>query len=72
METWWRMEEKDSGVYVQSEIVSLTRNIPVGLGWMVGPFVTAVPKESMTFTLEATRKAVLKQLRSNNSSGLVR
>ncbi|PYU03932.1 MAG: hypothetical protein DMG34_11785, partial [Acidobacteria bacterium] len=41
METWWRMEEKDHGVYVQSEVVSLTRNIPVGLGWMIGPFVTA-------------------------------
>jgi hypothetical protein len=72
METWWRTEEKDNGVYVQSEIVSLTRSIPTGLGWMVGPFVTTVPKESLTFTLEATRKAVLKQVRSNNSSGLVR
>ena len=31
METWWRMEEKDAGVYVQSEVVSLTRDIPTGL-----------------------------------------
>jgi hypothetical protein len=69
---WWRMEEKDQGVYVQSEVVSLTRNIPVGLGWMIGPFVTAVPKESLTFTLEATRKAVLARLGASNSSGLVR
>ena len=61
METWWRMEEKNEGVYVQSEVVSLTRNIPAGLGWMIGPFVTSVPKESLTFTLEATRKAVLAQ-----------
>jgi hypothetical protein len=67
METWWRMEEKDNGVYVQSEVVSLSRNIPVGLGWMIGPFVTAVPKESLTFTLEATRKAVLAQLHAKNS-----
>ena len=58
METWWRMEERDSGVYVQSEVVSLTRNIPAGLGWLIGPFVTSIPKESLTFTLEATRKAV--------------
>jgi hypothetical protein len=67
METWWRMEEKDNGVYVQSEVVSLSRNVPAGLGWMIGPFVTAVPKESLTFTLEATRKAVLAQLRGKNS-----
>ena len=58
METWWRMEERDGGVYVQSEVASLTRNIPTGLGWMIGPFVMSIPKESLTFTLEATRKAV--------------
>jgi hypothetical protein len=67
METWWRMEEKDNGVYVQSEVVSLTRDIPIGLGWMVGPFVTAVPKESLTFTLEATRKAVLATMHANST-----
>jgi hypothetical protein len=59
METWWRMEERDGGVYVQSEVASLTRDIPTGLGWLVGPFVTSIPKETLAFTLEATRKAVL-------------
>jgi hypothetical protein len=59
METWWRMVEGDGGVYVQSEVVSLTRNIPTGLAWLVGPFVTSIPKESLAFTLEATRKAVV-------------
>ena len=58
METWWRMEEGDGGVYVQSEVASLTRSIPTGLGWMIGPFVTDIPKETLTFTLEATRRAV--------------
>ncbi len=58
METWWRMEERDGGVYVQSEVASLTRDIPAVLRWMIGPFVTGIPKESLTFTLEATRKAV--------------
>ena len=58
METWWRMEEEAGGVYVQSEVVSLTRDIPTGLGWLIGPFVTSIPKETLTFTLEATRKAV--------------
>jgi hypothetical protein len=58
METWWRMEERDGGVYVQSEVVSLTRDIPAGLGWLIGPFVTSIPKETLTFTLQATRRAV--------------
>jgi hypothetical protein len=68
METWWRMEEKDNGVYLQSEVVSLSRDIPAGLGWMIGPFVTAVPKESLTFTLQATKRAVLSRLRAKNSN----
>ena len=62
METWWRLEESDGGVYVQSEVVSLTRDIPTGLGWMIGPFVTSIPKETLQFTLGATRKAVASRL----------
>jgi hypothetical protein len=59
METWWRMEERDGGVYVQNEVLSLTRDIPTGLGWMIEPFITNIPKETLDFTLQATRKAVL-------------
>jgi hypothetical protein len=66
METWWRMEERDGGVYVQSEVASLTRDIPTGFGWMIGPFVTGIPKETLTFTLEATRKAVRARKRTVN------
>lgn len=58
METWWRMEERDGGVYVQSEVVSLTRDIPTVLKWLIEPFVTSVPKETLSATLVATRKAV--------------
>jgi len=69
METWWRMEERDGGVYVQSEVASLTRDIPTGLGWMIKPFVTGIPKESLTFTLEATRKAVESRRKGAGSTG---
>jgi len=60
METWWQMQEGegDGGVYVQSEVASLTRDIPTGLGWMIKPFITSIPKETLKFTLEAARKAV--------------
>jgi hypothetical protein len=58
MDTWWRVVERDGGVYVQSEVVSLTRDIPTGVGWIVKPFVTSIPQESLEFTMEATRKAV--------------
>jgi hypothetical protein len=64
METWWRMIEADGGVYVQSEVASLTRDIPAGLAWLIGPFVTSIPKESLAFTLEATRKTVAAKSRN--------
>jgi len=59
METWWRMDERDGGVYVQNQVVTLTRDIPTGLGWLIEPFITKIPKETLEFTLDATRKAVV-------------
>jgi hypothetical protein len=59
METWWRMEERDGGVYVQNQVVTLTRDIPTGLAWLIEPYITNIPKETLEFTLQATRKAVL-------------
>jgi hypothetical protein len=61
METWWRLEERDGGVYVQNQVVTLTRDIPTGLGWLIEPFITKIPRETLDFTLQATRKAVLDQ-----------
>jgi hypothetical protein len=58
LNTYWRFVERDGGVYVQCESVTLTRGIPFGLGWAVGPFVTSVPRESLEFTLDTTRKAL--------------
>jgi len=54
------VEERDSGAYVQCESVSLSRGIPTGLGWLIEPFVTSVPRESLEFTLQALRSALLK------------
>jgi hypothetical protein len=59
LNTYWRFLERDGGTYIQCESISLTRGIPFGLGWAVGPFVTSIPKESLTFTLEKTRKTLL-------------
>lgn len=61
MNTYWRFEEKDGGTYVESQSISLSRDIPAGLGWLIGPYVTSVPRESLTFTLYTTRSAVLKR-----------
>jgi hypothetical protein len=53
LNSYWSYEERDGGLYVQIETVSMTRSIPRGLGWAVGPFVQSVPRESLEFTLSA-------------------
>lgn len=56
LNTYWRVQARDEGVYIHCESVSLSRAIPIGLGWLIGPFVTGIPRESLTFTLETTRR----------------
>jgi hypothetical protein len=53
LNTYWSYEEREGGLVVQVESVSLTGSIPTGLGWLVGPFVESVPRESLEFTLRA-------------------
>jgi hypothetical protein len=58
LNSYWRLEERDGGVYVQCESISLTRGIPFGVGWIVRPFVTSIPRETLEFTLETTRRVL--------------
>jgi hypothetical protein len=60
--TYWRFLERDGGTYVQCEAISLTRGIPLGFGWLIGPFVTSIPRESLAFTLETTRATLARRL----------
>jgi len=59
LNSYWRFDERDGGVYVQLEAISLTRDIPRGLAWLIGPFVTSIPKESLEFTLTRTREGLV-------------
>jgi hypothetical protein len=56
--SYWKFEEKDGGVYIECESISLTRDIPTSLGWLIRPFVTSIPKESLEMTMGSTRAAL--------------
>jgi hypothetical protein len=58
--SYWRVFERDGGTYVQCESISLTRDIPLGFGWLIRPFVTSIPRESLEFTLTTTRNSLRK------------
>ena len=58
LNTYWSYEEREGGLYLQIEAVSLTRSIPSGLGWAIGPYIESIPRESMEFTLNSARQAL--------------
>ena len=58
--SYWRFEERDGGVYLECEAVSLTRDIPTGFGWLIEPIIRDLPKDSLMRTLEGTRQALKK------------
>jgi hypothetical protein len=63
LNTYWRFEEKDGGVFVQCEVLSLTRDIPFGLAWLIKPLVTKIPKQSLDRALGRTREVVLEKMK---------
>ncbi len=56
--TYWRFQERDGGVYLECEAISLTRDIPTGLGWLIEPIIRELPRDSLVKTLEATRRSL--------------
>jgi hypothetical protein len=59
LNTYWRLEERDGGVCVESRSISLSRTPPFGLGWLFNPIISSLPGGSLSRLLIATRKAVL-------------
>jgi hypothetical protein len=53
-------EERPEGSIEQCESVSLSRGVPFGLSWIVKPFVTSVPRETLAFTLGKVRAGLVR------------
>jgi hypothetical protein len=56
--SYWRYEERDGGTWVECEAISLTRDLPTGLGWLIEPIIRSLPRESLASTLRETRASV--------------
>ncbi|MBV9225389.1 MAG: hypothetical protein JOY85_15255 [Acidobacteriaceae bacterium] len=54
---YWSLENYRGGVLGECRTLSLSRDIPEGLAWAVGPYVQKTPYESLLSTLRGTRKA---------------
>jgi hypothetical protein len=58
LNSYWRFEGRDGGTWVECEAISLSRDIPVGLGWMIQPIIQDLPKQSLQNTLRESREAL--------------
>ena len=58
LNTYWSFLEVPDGLLIECEAISLTRDVPAGLGWLVAPVIQDMPRDSLKFTLTATRNAL--------------
>jgi hypothetical protein len=56
LNTYWFVEPQPGGVFLECQSLTLTRSIPFGLGWIVGPFVKSIPKDSLKELVDGTRR----------------
>jgi hypothetical protein len=63
-----RYEERDGGVYLELEVIALTRDIPASVRWLINPVVNRLSINSLTTTLQQTREAV-NSMRNNTERG---
>lgn len=59
---YWRLEERDGGVYIQLESVGLSRGVPTGLGWLIDPLLGSIPRGTLSSLLGAARAAIRNRL----------
>ena len=58
-----RLEQRDGGVYVELETMSLSRGIPIEVRWLIKPLTDELPRKMMTDILDETRAAVQRPVR---------
>jgi hypothetical protein len=72
LNSYWRIEEMDGGVYIQNESITLTRTVPAFLAWLIDPLTKSIPRGVLLDMLTDTQKAVLKASTTSKQSALSR
>ncbi len=66
LNSYWLLEPRQEGLYLECRAVSLSRDIPTGLNWIIKPMVSGVPRDSLQSTLTAARKALCPNKRGDS------
>ena len=62
LNSYWSFRRVRGGLQMECEAVSLTRDVPPGLGWLIKPIIGNLPRETLEFTLRATKNALAENL----------
>jgi len=61
LNSYWSFTRVHGGLQIECEAVSLTRDVPPGLGWLITPIIADLPREELGFTMGATRNALIEK-----------
>lgn len=65
-----RLEQRDGGVYIEMEMISLSRGIPIEFQWLIKPLIEHMPRTIMLETLRDTRNGVRERTQRDSSKDL--
>jgi hypothetical protein len=58
MDSFWRMQQRDGGVYMECEAITLSRGVPFGLGALIDPILQSFAEDSLKKTITEKRQAI--------------
>jgi hypothetical protein len=58
LNAYWLLEPRPDGLYLECRSISLSRDIPNGLGWLLRPMVSTLPRDSLRATMQEVRQAL--------------
>ncbi len=59
-----RLEQRDDGVYIEMEMIGMSRGIPMLLRWLIQPLAERLPRNTLQATLQDTRDAVRQETKT--------
>ena len=62
-----RLEQRDGGVYIEMEMIGMSRGIPALLRWLIQPLAECFPRNALLATLQDTRDAVILRIEPASS-----
>jgi hypothetical protein len=63
-----RFEERDGGLYLELEVIGLSKDVPGSIRFLLKPVVEHIPRQALTAKLEQTRQAISSRASQRSTS----